>query len=34
MVDSYYLSRTYSANEKLKAVLEELPDFCKILFVI
>ena len=33
MVDSYYLSRTYSANEKLKGVLEELPDFCKILFV-
>ncbi len=33
MVDSYYLSRTYSTNEKLKAVLEELPGFCKTLFI-
>ncbi len=33
MVDSYYLSRTYSANEKLKGVLDELPDFCKTLFI-
>lgn len=33
MVDSYYLSRTYTTNEKLKAVLEELPDFCKTLFI-
>ncbi|MBE7091681.1 MAG: integrase [Clostridiales bacterium] len=33
MVDSYYLSRTYSANEKLKGVLNELPEFCKILFI-
>lgn len=33
MTDSYYLSRTRDSNEKLKTVLEELPDFCKTLFV-
>ena len=33
MSDSYYLSRTHFANEKLKGVLSELPDFCKTLFI-
>ena len=33
MPESYYLTRTKKTNEKLKAVLEELPSFCKILFI-
>lgn len=33
MADSYYLTRTKKTNEKLNDVLEELPAFCKTLFV-
>lgn len=33
MADSYFLERTKKTNEKLKNVLAELPDFCKILFI-
>lgn len=33
MADSYYLTRTKKINEKLNDVLEELPAFCKTLFV-
>lgn len=33
MADSYYLTRTKKINEKLDAVLDELPSFCKMLFV-
>ena len=33
MADSYYLTRTKQTNEKLKIILEELPSFCKTLFV-
>lgn len=33
MADSYFLTRTKKTNEKLRNVLDELPDFCKTLFV-
>jgi site-specific recombinase XerD len=33
MSDSYYLTRTQTTNEKLKKILNELPDLCKILFI-
>ena len=33
MSDSFFLTRTKKTNEKLKNVIEELPDFCKILFI-
>ena len=33
MSDSYYLTRTQTTNEKLKNILNELPDLCKILFI-
>ncbi|MBR2861031.1 MAG: tyrosine-type recombinase/integrase [Clostridia bacterium] len=32
-MDSYFLNRTKKTNEKLSAVLKELPDFCKTLFI-
>lgn len=32
-MDSYFLTRNKKTMEKLQAVLEELPDFCKTLFV-
>ena len=33
MADSYFFTRTKKTNEKLNAVIAELPDFCKILFI-
>ena len=33
MADSYFLTRTKKTNEKLNIVLNELPSFCRTLFV-
>lgn len=32
-MDSYFLSRNQTTNEKLKRVIEDLPQFCKTLFI-
>jgi len=32
-MDSYFLNRNKITNEKLNAVLAELPDFCRVLFI-
>lgn len=32
-MESYFLTRNQKTMEKLHAVLEELPDFCKTLFI-